>query len=499
MPSDPSTTPPNAHANAAAQNAASPVQLQHDGRYEFANRIGKPTHAPSAGRASQPTAEADAWADMEHRTWRGRAVGRVHTRLTRNGVHMAFVAVFAVLGGAARGFNLLVILAGLMVGILLMQWRFCRATLPGLTVKRSLPRYAFAGTPFRVRFVLTNHRRWLPAWLIQIQDRIRGPALPARGAEGQCAVAITQPGKTEPSQYECVLNRRGRYRFGPVRLATGFPFGLINTWKNTRTAAPLVVFPRLAHLQPNWTGVIENRREGLASTRHNSGHSEGEFFGIRGWQAGDSKRWIHWRTTARVGDLAVRQFEQRNRTQLSVILDPFSEIPPRVAAREDDPALEWAISVAAAILVETTSVATSRVAFAMADGSGRAFDSQRMNDFSSASLQLLATVKGNATPNLHDALLAVLRAGNPNWPILIVSPRSAQFELLRTPPSKNSSGTDSSDTDSAGTASSGTNGRRSPLLSDHLLSRLDLLWLDTSSTASRRVAVPPVESSHGIT
>jgi uncharacterized protein (DUF58 family) len=405
---------------------------------------------------------------------------------------MGFVALFAVLGGAARGFNLLVILAGLMVGILLMQWRFCRATLPGLTIRRSLPSQAFAGTPFRVRFVLTNHRRWLPAWLLQVQDRIRGPQLSSRGAPAQCAVAIARPGESQSTHYDCVIHRRGRYRFGPVRLATGFPFGLINAWKNTRSHAPLVVYPRLAKLQPHWTGVIENNREGLSSARRSSGPSEGEFFGIRGWQSGDSKRWIHWRTTARIGELAVRQFEQRNRTQISLILDPYST---RQSTREDDPDLEWAISVAAAIVVQAASQATSRLAFAMADGQERVLVSHRLTDFSRAALQLLATVKGQSAPPLTATLGEVLRVANPNWPILVVSPRARQPDLIGAPRTTTTQNELPAEAAAPGKAAS-ARASTTEEISSALLARLDLLWLDVTSEAAQRVAVGR-EVAHG--
>ncbi len=423
-----------------------------------------PQHAANKVDAAASADDAvAAWAAAENESWRGRAIGRVHTRFTRNGLHMAFVAIFAVLGGSVRGFNLLVILAGLMVGILIMQWRFCRGTLPGLTVHRTPPPEAFAGTPFKMRFEITNHRRWLPAWLIRLEDQIRGRHLPGRGIEAVTSVGIIRPGTSELAAYDCLIARRGRYRFGPVRLATGFPFGLINAWKNTRTPAALIVFPQLAKLKPRWSGIIENRREGLAASRNSSGPNEGEFFGIRNWQSGDSQRWIHWRTTARIGELAVRQFEQRNRTQLSLLLDPYSEL----AEDQDDPNLEWAISVAAAVVVEVASLATSRLAFGIADADAQAMFSQRVSNFRRAGLQMLATVKPSSEPPLTATLVKLLQYSNPNWPIMVVSPRGPRLDLLAA----------SSDDHREGIPSA-------------VLSRLDIIWLDVTSEACQRIAVP---------
>lgn len=403
-----------------------------------------------------------AWSQAENENGREARTAPVRTRITRNGIHMAFVALFAVLGGSIRGFNLLVILAGLMVGILIMQWRFCRAALPGLSVRRMLPSEAYAHSPFKVRFWVTNHRWWLPTWLVRLEDRIRGHNLQARGSDAICSVAMVRPTTTEAAHYDCTISRRGRYRFGPVRLATGFPFGLINAWKNTRTHATLVVYPALAKLKPNWSGIIENRREGLAASRHSSGPSEGEFYGIRHWQTGDSKRWIHWRTTARVGQLSVRQFEQRNRTQLSLLLDPYWN---GEGEYQDDEDVEWAISITASIVSELSSQATHRMVLGIADNSHRVVLSHQVSSFRSAGLQLLASVRPLSEPPLAETLTGMLRDGNPRWPILIISPRPSRLDLLR------------------GGDADGKAG-----VSAALLAKLDIMWLDVTSEACRRIA-----------
>jgi uncharacterized protein (DUF58 family) len=389
---------------------------------------------------------------------------RVHTRITRNGIHMAFVAVFAMLGGSIRGLNLLVILAGLMIGILLMQWRFCRATIPGLSVRRTLPVEAHAGAPFKVRFSVTNHRSWLPAWLIRLEDRILGGSLSSKGNGAVCSVGVVRPSCSEPVHYDCLITTRGRYSFGPVRLATGFPFGLLDAWRNTQTQTELVVYPSMPKLTPRWSGLIENRREGLAASRHSAGPNDGEFFGIRAWRNGDNQRWIHWRTTARVGELSVRQFEQRNRTQLSLLLDPY--LDKSTDDRQNEQDLEWAISVTAAIASELSSSNSNRMAFGVADGQSNCLFSNRVTDFRRATLETLAMVKGCEQTTLSETLAQLLVDGNPSWPVLIVSPRSSRLDLLRSDPKP-----------------------RTASITPALLSRMDLIWLDVTSVAGGQIAV----------
>ena len=97
---------------------------------------------------------------------------RQRNRLTRLGYHFLFVGTFALMGGALRGFNLLLILAGLVVGILLMHWRWSSRSLEQLTVSRRLPSEAFAGRPFRITFLIRSASRFLPVWMLRVEENI---------------------------------------------------------------------------------------------------------------------------------------------------------------------------------------------------------------------------------------------------------------------------------------------------------------------------------------
>ena len=68
---------------------------------------------------------------------------------------------------------------------------------------------------------------------------------------------------------------------------------------------------------------VEGWQGGRQPTR-----ASGDFFGVREWQAGDSVRWIHWRGTARHGQLMVRQFEKHRRRDIVLLLDLWQPSQP---------------------------------------------------------------------------------------------------------------------------------------------------------------------------
>src|SRR5690606_31625150 len=67
--------------------------------------------------------------------------------LTREGVYYVIVLAFIIGGAVLREVNLLVILAGLMIGPLLFSWRWAAVSLANLSVERRLPRSTAAGDP----------------------------------------------------------------------------------------------------------------------------------------------------------------------------------------------------------------------------------------------------------------------------------------------------------------------------------------------------------------
>ncbi len=93
--------------------------------------------------------------------------------------------------------------------------------------------------------------------------------------------------------------------------------------------------------------ATENRR----GQRHDRSAQQVEYHGLRDYRSGDSPRWIHWRTSARRGELMVKEFEQQNEQDLAILIDPW--LPRTKASPEQREAMEQAISFAATLCLET--------------------------------------------------------------------------------------------------------------------------------------------------
>jgi uncharacterized protein (DUF58 family) len=151
--------------------------------------------------------------------------------------------------------------------------------------------------------------------------------------------------------------RRGLVVLGPVRSVRGDPLGLLRRQVRWTDPTDLYVHPRTISLDGASAGFLRDI-EGLPTQDLSS--NDIAFHALRDYVAGDDRRSIHWRTTARTGRLVVRQFEETRRSHLVVGLSSCA------ADYADPDELELAISVAGSIGLQAIreekqlSVLTSR-------------------------------------------------------------------------------------------------------------------------------------------
>src|SRR5262249_55085866 len=119
---------------------------------------------------------------------------------------------------------------------------------------------------------------------------------------------------------------------------------------------------------PSWAILLEAEQLGDERRHPQRGTSEGDYYGLRPWQSGDSLRWVHWRTTAKVGRPIVRQFERRRSRDVAIVLDPW--LPPH-AGDDDRGRAELAISFAATALYDISTRGHARLTLGIAGDSSR--------------------------------------------------------------------------------------------------------------------------------
>lgn len=301
--------------------------------------------APAAGRFS---VLAGLWRRTRRaRLRRRRKSGR--TRLTREGFFYIAVLTFVFIAAMLADMNLLMVLAGMLAGPLWFNYRFVSLTLRGLEVRRRLPRQVCAGDALVATVEIGNTRKRLGSWALVVEERIhrRGGSEP--GVRPRVFFSYVPAGQWRSRVYRGRLPRRGHYRFGPIAVVTRFPFGFFRRELLVDESEDLVVYPRLGKLTQQWFRRRLESFESAERRERRHGGAAGEFYGAREWRRGDSRRIIHWRSTARHGNLIVRQFEQQRNRDLAVLLDLWQ---PAEATTEHRENVELAVSFAATVVAD---------------------------------------------------------------------------------------------------------------------------------------------------
>ncbi|WP_167468012.1 DUF58 domain-containing protein [Streptomyces coelicoflavus] len=232
---------------------------------------------------------------------------------------------------------------GLLLGVLPMV---CAAVLYRTRYRvagsrRLSPGRVPAGSEARVHLRVDNVSR-LPTGLLMLQDRV--PYV--LGPRPRFVLDRVEPGGRREVSYRVRSDLRGRYPLGPLQLRLTDPFGLCELTRSFSAHDTLTVIPRVEALPPV---RLSGEAKGYGEGRQRSLALAGDDDVIpRGYRYGDDLRRVHWRSTARYGELMVRREEQPQRARCTVLLDT------RVVAFDGtgpDSAFEWAVSGAASVLV----------------------------------------------------------------------------------------------------------------------------------------------------
>ncbi len=144
------------------------------------------------------------------------------------------------------------------------------------------------------------------------------------------------------SQFLVPARRRGVISVGPVRTVQGDPVGLFRRHKDWTETVDVHVHPETVSVPSTSTGFI---RDLEGNPTRDLTASDISFHALREYRPGDERRHIHWKSTARTGQLTVRQFEETRRSHIVVAFG----LATTDYANEDE--FELAVSAAASISV----------------------------------------------------------------------------------------------------------------------------------------------------
>ncbi|EON23387.1 MULTISPECIES: DUF58 domain-containing protein [Nocardioides] len=259
------------------------------------------------------------------------------------------------------------------------------------------PQLVAAGQSARVQLTLTNEAR-TPTGVLLLEDHL--PYV--LGTRPRFVLEGIGHGWRRHVTYQVRSDVRGQFHIGPMSVRVTDPFGLVELGRAFHTTAPLTVTPRTVALPGiplggAWTGSGDNRPRAFAI-------GSAEDVTVREYRRGDDLRRVHWRSSARVGELMVRREEQPWQSRATVFLDNrlVSHRGQGVAS-----SLEAAVSAAASVAVHLSQRGYAvRLVTATGEEPGTAWHSRSAAVNTAPLLEALAVVQVEHSPQLDTAWLA---------------------------------------------------------------------------------------------
>lgn len=255
-------------------------------------------------------------------------------RLSRRAFTIAGIAGLLFLAASSAQAGWLFVLAAAVLGLVAASL-VTRQNLSGAFVERSAPRRARVSDDVRVGLSVTNNgRRTLP--LLRVEDSYPG-------FEPSVVVSNRlRRGETAHIELVKLAHRRGVFSSGIVSLRSGAPFGFATASRKLEVATDVTIVPRYVELRSFPILEPSSSPSDVLHERARTGAGQ-EYLGVREYRPGDPPRSVHWRSTARVGRLVVREFEEEVQTRVTLVLAGAD------AGTPPDSAFEVLVSAAASI------------------------------------------------------------------------------------------------------------------------------------------------------
>lgn len=317
-----------------------------------------------------------------------------------------------------RGWRILIV--GL-TGALLLSWFWTRSLGRGLDLTRQM-RFGWAQVGDRLveRFTVYN-KGWAPAVWAEVADRSTLPGYWVSRGTGIAARDVIR------WHTEAVCLRRGLFTLGPTQIVSGDPFGVFTVTLDYPASLPLLVLPPIVPLPS--IDVAPGGRLGEARPRSNLVDRTVSASTVREYAPGDSRRWVHWRTTARRNELFVRQFESTPSGDWWILLDMDEHVQVGEADEATD---EHGIILAASLAdrgvrarraVGIVAQGADLVWMAPAEGEGQRWEILRSLALVSRGSRPLAEVLARVAPSIGSraSLIVITPSQDTSWVESLVS------------------------------------------------------------------------------
>ena len=337
---------------------------------------------------------------------------KMEYKVTREGwIYIAGIILVA-LAALNTGNNLLFLVLASLIASILMSGILSSITLAGVELGVELPEHIFAGSAVRGAVELRNEKWTLPSFSLRVEGVKPGKQADAAMLQTPVFFPYLPKNEVVRQAVPLVFPRRGVYRQEAFRIVTRFPFGFLQKARRLDMGREALVYPSV-ETTPEFLEILQGLNGAMETLAKGRGQ---DLYALRDYMPNDSVRHVHWKASARLGSLMVREFARESDTRVVLVFDTQSAAARATATEAEKERFEQAVNLCAAIaweLRERQSLMEFRSAESRTE-MGPAEESVF------EVLRALATVKPTA-PRANFPLFAELGAQGDTFKIVVTS------------------------------------------------------------------------------
>lgn len=247
-------------------------------------------------------------------------------RFTKRGLSFILIVLVIAFSALNTGNNLLILVLSFLLAALIVSGVCSNLVLHGLRISLNVPQSIHAGQRAVFFVTLSNLKRVFPSFALRLKGHTAEEGADERATNfflQETNFPCILAGERLKLDLLCEFKRRGVYQIDGFEVRTSFPFGFFSRGRELKAHGSIVIYPELRPLEallrthPHLLGSREKRRKGMGAGLYN----------IRPYRGGDGTRFIHWKSTAKLSQLMVKDFLAEEESPLNLVFSTFLPEP----------------------------------------------------------------------------------------------------------------------------------------------------------------------------
>jgi uncharacterized protein (DUF58 family) len=236
---------------------------------------------------------------------------RIEQRITKAGLAFALAVLLTGTGAFLSGNNLIFLVTSALMATLLVSGFINRLSLSGLRVEFHPPEHLFAREQAIAKLTIHNEKAVTPSFAARLQS------IHADGLVQPLFFPMIAGGEMITEHAAVRFHKRGRYRDNSLEFTSRFPFGFAERRARVTLHADVLVYPALEapFMAHEFLASIQGEIQA-----HQAGHGV-DFYRLRPYTSSDAARRIDWRSSARHGELYVRDNAEEDAISVHILID----------------------------------------------------------------------------------------------------------------------------------------------------------------------------------